>query len=79
MRREFNVIIEKDAEGFYVGSVPQLKGCHSQAKSIDELMKRMTEAIELCLEVEKMTRLFLNLLSPENSCKCMIKTPRLKK
>ncbi|HNS09528.1 MAG TPA: type II toxin-antitoxin system HicB family antitoxin [Candidatus Ozemobacteraceae bacterium] len=53
MRREFNVIIEKDAEGFYVGSVPQLKGCHSQAKSIDELMKRMTEAIELCLEVEK--------------------------
>lgn len=32
MRREFNVIIEKDAEGFYVGSVPQLKGCHSQAK-----------------------------------------------
>ncbi len=53
MRREFNVIIEKDAEGFYVGSVPQLKGCHSQAKSIDELMRRMTEAIELCLEVEK--------------------------
>lgn len=53
MRREFNVIIEKDAEGFYVGTVPQLKGCHSQAKSIDELMIRMTEAIELCLEAEK--------------------------
>ena len=40
MRREFNVIIEKDAEGFYVGSVPQLKGCHSQAKSIDEAHDR---------------------------------------
>ena len=53
MRREFNVIIEKDAEGFYVGTVPQLKGCHSQAKSIDELMLRMTEAIELCLEAAK--------------------------
>jgi predicted RNase H-like HicB family nuclease len=53
MRREFNVIIEKDSDGFFVGHVPQLKGCHSQAKSIDELMKRMTEAIELCLEAEE--------------------------
>ncbi len=52
MSREFNVIIERDAEGYYVGSVPSLKGCHTQAKSLDELMSRMREAIELCLEVE---------------------------
>jgi len=50
MSREFNVIIERDAEGYYVGSVPALKGCHSQAKSLDELMVRIREAIELCLE-----------------------------
>jgi predicted RNase H-like HicB family nuclease len=37
MSREFNVIIERDAEGYYVGSVPALKGCHSQAKSLDDL------------------------------------------
>ncbi len=52
-KREFNVVIEKDADGFYVGSVPSLKGCHTQAKSLDVLMKRMTEVIELCLEEEK--------------------------
>ncbi|MBE2219340.1 MAG: type II toxin-antitoxin system HicB family antitoxin [Ignavibacteria bacterium] len=52
MRKEFNVIIERDSEGYYVGSVSDLKGCHSQAKSLDELMERMQEAIELCLEVE---------------------------
>lgn len=52
MKKEFNVIIERDSEGFYVGSVSDLKGCHSQAKSLDELMERMQEAIELCLEVE---------------------------
>ncbi len=52
MSREFNVIIERDAEGYYVGSVPSLKGCHTQAKSLDELMSRIREAIELCLEVE---------------------------
>jgi len=52
MRKEFNVIIEKDSEGFYIGSVPSLKGCHTQAKSLDELVKRIKEAIELCLEVE---------------------------
>lgn len=50
--REFNVIVERDADGWYVGSVPELRGCHTQAKSLDTLMKRIREAIELCLEVE---------------------------
>lgn len=52
MKKESNLIIERDSEGYYVGSVSDLKGCHSQAKSLDELMERMQEAIELCLEVE---------------------------
>jgi predicted RNase H-like HicB family nuclease len=50
--REFIVIIEKDEDGYYVGSVPALRGCHTQAKSLDTLIKRIKEAIELCLEVE---------------------------
>ena len=49
----FTVIIEKDEDGFYVGSVPSLRGCHTQGKTMDELMKNVKEAIELCLEVEK--------------------------
>jgi len=49
---QFDVIIEKDSEGYYVASVPALKGCHTQAKSLDELMERIREAIELCLEVQ---------------------------
>ena len=53
MKREFSVIIERDSEGYYVGSVPELHGCHTQAKSLDVLMKRAKEAIELCLEVEE--------------------------
>ena len=52
MKREFNVIIERDSEGYYVATVPELRGCHTQAKSLDTLMKRIREAIELCLEVE---------------------------
>lgn len=52
MSREFNVIIERDAEGYYLGTVPGLKGCHTQARSLDELMARIREAIELCLEIE---------------------------
>ena len=40
MQREFNVIIERDAEGYYVATVPELRGCHTQAKSLDTLMKR---------------------------------------
>lgn len=53
MKREFDVLIERDTEGFYVASVPALKGCHTQATSLDELMVRVREAIELCLEVEE--------------------------
>ena len=52
MREEFTVIIERDKEGFFVGTVPSLKGCHTQARSLDELMERIKEAIQLCLEVE---------------------------
>lgn len=53
MEKEFNVIIEKDEDGFYIATVPALRGCHTQAKSLDELMERTKEAIELCLEEEK--------------------------
>ena len=52
MSREFSVVIERDSEGYYVASVPGLHGCHTQAKSLDELMERIREAIELCLEEE---------------------------
>lgn len=52
MSREFNVVIERDEEGYYVASVPVLPGCHTQARSLDELMERIREAIALCLEVQ---------------------------
>ena len=50
MPREFSVVIERDEDGFYVGSVPSLPGCHTQARSLDELMLRIREAIELHLD-----------------------------
>ena len=52
MTMAFDVLIERDTDGYYVASVPALPGCHTQAKSLDTLMKRVREAIELCLEVE---------------------------
>ncbi len=54
MNRSFTVVIEKDDDiGLYAGEVPGLPGCHSQGKTIDELMKNMKEVIELCLEMKK--------------------------
>ena len=52
-KQEFSVVVERDAEGYYVASVPALPGCHTQARSLDKLMERIREAIELCLEVEQ--------------------------
>ena len=52
MQRQFDVVIERDEEGYYVASVAQLPGCHTQARSLDEVTQRIREAIELCLEVD---------------------------
>ena len=52
MTRHFNVVVERDSEGFFVATVPALPGCHTQAQSLDQLMERVQEAIALYLEVE---------------------------
>lgn len=53
MKIEYTVIIEQDEAGYYVAEVPELYGCHTQAKSLDELMTRVREAIVLCRDVQK--------------------------
>lgn len=50
---EFDVLIEKGEDGYFIASVPALPGCHTQAKSLDVLMKRIQEAIKLYLEVSR--------------------------
>ena len=50
MKREFTVIVERDAEGYFVASVPAIPGCHTQARSRDELNERVREAIAACLD-----------------------------
>ena len=52
-RRKFTVVIEQDEDGYLVATVPALRGCHTQAKNLDTLMKRIREVISLCLEEEK--------------------------
>jgi len=52
VKRDFTVVIERDEDGIYVASVPELAGCHTQAKTLDELRGRITEAVQLYLEVE---------------------------
>lgn len=52
MPRQFDVVIERDSEGYYVASVPQIPGCHTQARSLDDVAERIREAITLCLESE---------------------------
>ena len=56
-KRQLTVIIERDEDGFYVGSVPELPGCHTQASTLDELMERVKEAALLCLEHGGVTEL----------------------
>lgn len=50
MTQDYNVVVERDEAGWYVASVPSLPGCHTQARSLDELSLRVREAIETCVE-----------------------------
>lgn len=58
----FPVIIEKDESGYYFAKVPTIRGCHTQAKTLPELYKRLDEVIQLCLEVEEKEK--IELVSP---------------
>ncbi len=53
MKKKFSVLVEKDEDGYYVATVPALPGCHTQARSLDDLLERTKEAIEAYLEAEK--------------------------
>ncbi|MDD2836974.1 MAG: type II toxin-antitoxin system HicB family antitoxin [Methanothrix sp.] len=48
----FDVVVRRDEDDYYVATVPELPGCHTQAKSLDDLMSRIKEAISLYLETE---------------------------
>lgn len=49
----FDVIIEKDEDGWFIADVPKLKGCHTQGKTKKEVLENVKEAIELHLETIK--------------------------
>ena len=55
MQKKYNfpVIIERDENSMYIATVPALRGCHTQAKTLTTLYKRIEEVISLCLDVEK--------------------------
>jgi predicted RNase H-like HicB family nuclease len=53
---ELTVLIERDEDGYYVGRVPALRSCYTQARTLETLRKRLKEVIELCLEEEKPSR-----------------------
>jgi predicted RNase H-like HicB family nuclease len=50
---DFNVIIEQDEDGIYIAQVPEIEGCHTQGKTREEVIERIKEAIEVCLEGDK--------------------------
>ena len=49
---EFTIIIERDEDGIYVASVPEIQGCYTQGKTIPQVLERIKEAIEVCLEAD---------------------------
>ena len=53
MKKKYTVIVEEGEDGYLISEVVELPGCHTQAKSYDELVKRTKEAISLYLKSQK--------------------------
>ncbi|MBI2136240.1 type II toxin-antitoxin system HicB family antitoxin [Candidatus Woesearchaeota archaeon] len=53
MAEKFNVIVEQGEDGYLISDVVELPGCHTQAKTYDELLKRTREAISVYLKAKK--------------------------
>ena len=62
--QEFRVIVEQDEDGVFVASVPSLPGCHTQGKTYEEVIDRVKEAIELCLEAAEEDSSYKSKISP---------------
>ncbi|MEK7518208.1 MAG: type II toxin-antitoxin system HicB family antitoxin [Patescibacteria group bacterium] len=50
---QFKTLIEQDENGMYVASVPELPGCYTQGKTLEQVRERIKEVIELVLESDK--------------------------
>lgn len=47
--RNFTVLIEQDEDGIYVAKVPDIPGCYTQGRTVQQAMERVKEAIQVCL------------------------------
>lgn len=52
-KQNFTILIEQDGDGIYVAKVPNIQGCYTQGKTIQEVIERIKEAVEVCLEGDK--------------------------
>ena len=50
MTCNFTVLIEQGEDGAFIATVPSLKSCYTQADTITDLLDKIKEDIELCLE-----------------------------
>jgi len=50
----YTVLIEQDEDGMYIAKVPDIPGCYTQGKNVEQAMERIREAIQVCLEAEEL-------------------------
>ena len=63
MVKQFTVLIEQGEDGYLISEVVELPGCHTQARTYDELLKRTREAISLYLKEAKLSEVKTKFLS----------------
>ena len=64
MKHNIPIVVEKDEDGFYVVECTLFRGCYSQGKTLDEAIKNVKEAIDICLE-EKENKALLKDYNPK--------------
>jgi predicted RNase H-like HicB family nuclease len=65
--KTYTVIYERDEEGWWVAEVPEVPGCHTQGRTIEQARERILDALSLYVDETTHTLLHEEVRVPEGA------------
>jgi predicted RNase H-like HicB family nuclease len=67
----YHVTYERDESGWWVASVREVRGCHTQGRTVDEARRRIRKAMELFVDHARSAKLVDNVKLPASASKAI--------
>jgi predicted RNase H-like HicB family nuclease len=77
--KTYHVAYQRDASGWWVASVSELRGCHTQGRTVDEARRRIREAMGLFINNVRTLKIVDNVRLPADAKKAISAYAKLRK